>query len=282
MKTVLKWLVVAHLAMAGLAHGQAKDPWIGKRVFTQYGTVLKVGNVVVDDEGRSADARASGKARGFSRVYRVEHTNGEWLWLKGEESGISGWVQSKYVIPYEQAIDFYTNQIRSRPTASLYCHRGNIWLEKKEYDIAIADYNEAIRAEPGEAIYFSNRGNAWAGKKEYGKALADYNEAIRLDPRDAQSHNNRAWLWATCPDEEYRDGKRAVESATRACELGEWKEPNLLGTLAAAYAESGDFDRAVELQEKKIKIKHDPKDMQGFEDRLKLYKEKKPYRDTEP
>ncbi len=54
----------------------------------------------------------------------------------------------------------------------------------------------------------------------------------------------RAWIWATCPDSRYRDGKQAVESATRACELTGWKSPDELDTLAAAYAESGDFTAA--------------------------------------
>src|SRR5439155_6778035 len=137
--------VAVCLAMVGLAHAQAKDPWIGKRVFTKYGTVLKVENQVVDDEGRTADFKASGKARGISRVYRVEHTNGEWLWLQDEKSGVCGWVQARYVIPYEQAIDHFTNKIRANPSSSNYLSRGIVWDEKGEYDIAIADYNEAIR-----------------------------------------------------------------------------------------------------------------------------------------
>ena len=107
-----------------------ESPWIGKRVFTQYGTVLKVDNNVVDDEGRTASVTSSGKDRRSARVYRVEHTNGEWLWLQDEKSGICGWVQSKYVIPFDQAIDFYTNQIRANPQAANYCTRGLVWNAK--------------------------------------------------------------------------------------------------------------------------------------------------------
>ena len=69
--------------------------------------------------------------------------------------------------------------------------------------------------------------------------------------------------------------------ATRGCELAEWKDANMLDTLAAAYAEAGDFDKAVEWQEKADKLFTDPKDQKKGEDRLKLYKDKKPYRDTE-
>jgi len=54
-----------------------------------------------------------------------------------------------------------------------------------------------------------------------------------------------AWLLATCPDLNARDGSEAVRLAARACELTDRRVPALLATLAAAYAEVGDFPRAV-------------------------------------
>ena len=109
--------------------------------------------------------------------------------------------------------------------------------------------------------------------------MDDWKEAIRIDPRNSVALNEQAWLWATCPDAKYRDGKRAVESATRACELSEWKDENHLGTLAAAQAEIGDFSKAVEFQEKADKLSTDPERKKKGEERLKLYRDKKPYRD---
>ena len=127
---------------------------------------------------------------------------------------------------------------------------------------------------------FNNRGNAWCAKKEYLKAIADYDEAIRLDPKFALAFTNRAWLLATCPDANLRDGKKAVETAIRACELSEWKAPYAISTLAASYAEAGDFDRAVMFQGKVNSLYSDPEDRRKGEERLKLYREKKPYRQT--
>jgi tetratricopeptide (TPR) repeat protein len=279
----------------------------------------------------------------------VEHFNGEWLWLQDEKSGVAGWVQSKFVIPYEQAIDNYTDLIRGNPRAPNYNNRGVIWKAKGEYDRAIADFDEAIRLEPGKATYWNNRGSAWAdekqydraiadfdvaiglapedavayfnrgnaryrkkeydraiadygeairldpelaaaygnrgdawkGKKEYDRVIADYGEAIRLDPKNATPYNGRAWVWATCPDAKHRDGKRAVESSTRACELSGWKDAYHVGTLATSQAEAGDFAKAVEFQEEANALYADPEDKKQGEMRLRLYRDKKPYRATE-
>ena len=70
-------------------------------------------------------------------------------------------------------------------------NRGDAWAAKKEYDKAIADFNEAIRLDPKLALAFTDRGNAWRAKKEYDKAIADFNEVIRLDPKNAWAYNSR-------------------------------------------------------------------------------------------
>jgi tetratricopeptide (TPR) repeat protein len=183
---------------------------------------------------------------------------------------------------YDKAIADYDKAIRLDPGYALaFNNRGNAWRDKKQNDKAIADYGEAIRLDPRYAPAFYNRGNIRRDQKEYDKAIADYDEAIRLDPGLALAYDNRAWLWATCPDAKLRDGKRAVESATHACELGQWKEADHLGTLAAAYAESGDFTKAVEWQTKANTLYSDAESRRKGEEALALYKRKKPYRDTE-
>ena len=138
-----------------------------------------------------------------------------------------------------------------------------------------------IRLDSGFALAYNNRGNAWRVRKNYDMAIADYKEAIRLDRTFAPAYHALAWLWATCPEESFRHGKRAVELATRACGLAEWKDANMLATLAAAYAEVGEFDKAVEWEEKAIQLYANADDRKKGEERLKLYKDKKPYRETE-
>ncbi len=64
-----------------------------------------------------------------------------------------------------------------------------------------------------------------------------------------QALNNLAWALAACPNAQLRNGAEAVELATRACELTGYQNPTPLATLAAAYAETGQFREAVSLAE---------------------------------
>ena len=100
---------------------------------------------------------------------------------------------------------------------------------------------------------------------------------IRIDPNFSRAYNNLAWLLATCPDAKFRDGKRAVELATKACELTKWKVALDIGTLAAAHAEAGDFEAAVQWQTKANGLYGAGKDREKGEARLKLYQQKKRY-----
>jgi tetratricopeptide (TPR) repeat protein len=184
---------------------------------------------------------------------------------------------------YDKAIADCSKAIELDPQdAAAYRIRGGVWEDKQEYDKAIADFSESIRLDPKRAGVYIDRGEAWKVRREWEKAIADYNQAISLDCKCAVAHDRRAWLWATCPDGEYRDAKRAVESATKACELSTWNESNYLDTLAAAYAEAGDFDAAVKWQSNAIELLTDEKKKQEYRSRLKLYGEKKPYRESQP
>ncbi|MBY0457125.1 MAG: hypothetical protein K2V38_07300, partial [Gemmataceae bacterium] len=87
-----------------------------------------------------------------------------------------------------------------------------------------------------------------------------------------------AWIWSTCPDPDVRNGPRARECATRACELTEWGEPGFLDTLAAACAECGAFEEAVKWQEKALVLIDDPERQADYRTRLALYEDGKPAR----
>ena len=84
-------------------------------------------------------------------------------------------------------------------------------------------------------------------------------------------------IMASCPVAKYRDGKKAVEIATHACELTQWKRSDFLDTLAAAYAEAGDFNAAIKWETKAIETMTDERTREPSRARLILYEAGKPY-----
>jgi tetratricopeptide (TPR) repeat protein len=194
----------------------------------------------------------------------------------------------------DNAMADYNEAIRLDPKMALaYHNRGDVWLDKKQYDKAINDYSEAIRLDPtahkrqfdSRDSTYVRRGIAWSLKKEDEKALADYDRAIRLDPKNITAYNAIAWIRATCENAKWRDGKQAIGFASRACELTNWKNSLYLDTLAAAYAETGDFNKARLWQQKAVADPNFEKMVGGEEflaakARLELYQADKPFRKT--
>ncbi len=152
-----------------------------------------------------------------------------------------------------------------------------------DFDLAIAEYTEAIHLNSKDAVVYDRRGMACEHKADYGKALADYQEAVRLKPDYADGYNNLAWLLAVCPDPRFRNGAIAVKYAKKGCELTKWKNPAILDTLGAADAEVGDFDDAVKWEKQYMASNpSNPTWDKGACQRLSLYEQKKPYHEEKP
>jgi tetratricopeptide (TPR) repeat protein len=155
--------------------------------------------------------------------------------------------------------------------ASLYLIRGNS-------KAAILVLDQAIAADPQSPESHGNRAIVFLSIGNYDKALDDLDEVIRFAPNSARALRERAWILATCPDAKIRKPDEARTSATRACELTEWNEPQTLMTLAAACSETGDFSTAVKWQQKAVDLLA-AKSPEKFEYRklLDRYKASKPY-----
>ena len=119
---------------------------------------------------------------------------------------------------------------------------------------AIAAYSELLEKDDDNFPALRGRADAYLSVGEHAKAVADFKKALEVEPKESGMLNNYAWVLATSPDDDVRDGKLAVELATKACEATNNEESHILSTLAAAYAETGDFDKAAEWSRKAIEV----------------------------
>jgi len=147
---------------------------------------------------------------------------------------------------------------------------------KAEHEQAISDYTKAIEINPKSAFAYTDRGLAYKRKGEYDLAISDYTKAIEINSKDAVAHNRLSWLFATAMAPNFRNGKKAVELALKACELSDWKNPGYLDTLAAAYARVGDFGNAVKWQERALESPSLANNTEA-QQRLNFYRERKPW-----
>jgi len=184
----------------------------------------------------------------------------------------------------EKALPDLTEAIRLNPAdARPYLSRGHIHRQRKDTDKAVSDFTAVIRLAPKAADGFNGRGSTWDTARVYDKAVADYAEAIRLNPKLESAYNALAWLLATCPDAKHRDGAKAVELATKLVDLSAGKVADHLDTLAAAHAEAGDFDKAVEAQKRALALPGTADAVtRDYRERLKLYEAGRPYRQPAP
>jgi tetratricopeptide (TPR) repeat protein len=109
---------------------------------------------------------------------------------------------------------------------------------------------------------------------------------IKAEPEDEVSINNLSWILSTSPADSVRNGKRALELAEKASELTKYKKAYILSTLAAAYAETGNFEKAIEWSEKSIEYANEDENVSERIDDLRKeldsYKQQKPFREILP
>lgn len=98
--------------------------------------------------------------------------------------------------------------------AAAYVQRGNAYTRNKDYDRAIADFNQAMQLDPKFALAYSDRGLTYAIKRDYNRAIADASRAIELDPKLALAYVNRGNSYTA-----NKNYDAAIADYTRALQL---------------------------------------------------------------
>lgn len=182
---------------------------------------------------------------------------------------------------FDRALKDGEEAVRLNPTSvSWKNNRGECFLKRKEYDQAIAEFTALLEDDPAYFFALYNRGDAYIRTRQFDKAMKDLQLAIENDSKVPGLHANLARVLATAPDAKLRDGKKAVTAAEKAIGMIKYRDGRFLDTLAAAYAEVGEFDKAVATQQKCLDdAEFMREDGAGARKRLALYRDKKAFRD---
>ena len=162
---------------------------------------------------------------------------------------------------------------------------GTFYSSEEEHEKAVEMYGKVLEKEPDNKVALRLRGDAYLSLGKHPEAIADLQKAAELMPDDSGTLNNLAWVLCTSPTDELRDPKRAIELATKACELTEYKAAHILSTLAAAYADSGDMESALKWSRKAVELAEaddeegDPEILGHLQEELKSYEQGKPWRE---
>ena len=184
----------------------------------------------------------------------------------------------------DEAIAHYQKAITVRPDDFLARYGlGRALLEKGELDSAIQVCRSALLLRPLDADCHTTLAIALEEKGYPAEAIKHYQKALELAPKSIPTLTNLAWLLATSQDASLRNGLKAVELAKQADRLVGGTNSLVLRTLAAAYAENGEFAIAIRTARSAMQLAR----MHGedslttdLDQQIALYQLGMPYRET--
>jgi tetratricopeptide (TPR) repeat protein len=175
----------------------------------------------------------------------------------------------------DEAIGYFQKAVELKPDyVEAYNNLGGSLVHCGRWSEAIVCFQRALKLKPDYGIARCNLGSALAIQGRYQDAISQYRQALRLNPQLASVYHKLAQLLATCPDASVRNGVEAVALAQQAAKLTAGREPAILDTLAAAYAETGRFRDAAETARQAMELatqQNQPALAKSIQARLRLY-----------
>ncbi len=155
----------------------------------------------------------------------------------------------------DEAIVYWQRAVELDPrNGANYFSLGLAYFKKGLVDKAVAHYQKAVEINPHDADIYNNLGHALFKMGRISEALTHLQKAVEIEPQSLTARNNLAWALATGPVPPLRNGVQAIALAEQSLQLAGGSNPELLGTLAASYAEAGQFSNAVATAQQALQL----------------------------
>ena len=154
---------------------------------------------------------------------------------------------------------------------------GNVLLVKGRVDEAITEFREVIKLQPADVEAQGNLASALLQKGQWAEAVEHARAALESDPNDVAICNNLAWILAVSPVAAVRNGPEAVRLATQADRLTGGGNYTVARTLAAAYAEAGNYQEAMATARRGLQLAVTEAEKETMRRHLALYEAGRPY-----
>ena len=188
---------------------------------------------------------------------------------------------------YPEAAKFLSTAFEKRPTLPFVAgDLGFLYLCAGEYEEAQKFLKLANRLQPSDKNVLRFLAEAEFMNSKFDEAVRLFEQVTKDDPNRRRSKNVLAWALATCPYENTRDGEQALAIIDPMVQLIGETSPSTLEIYAACHAEVGDFKKALEYQEKAVRLVDDSDSTEAYSEaqekgmraRAELYRRRRPYR----
>jgi protein O-mannosyl-transferase len=183
----------------------------------------------------------------------------------------------------DEAISMLQTAVTLRPDNSpAHENLAKALLQKGQVADALIHYQKLLELQPDNIEVHNIVGTVLIQQGRIRDGVEEWQKVLTIQPDNGNAMSNLAWVFATSPDDSLRDGEKAVQLAEEALRISGQRIPIIFRTLAAAYAESGDFSKAIQTAQQGIELANSQgnsalaNELQG---NIALYQEQRPLRD---
>jgi tetratricopeptide (TPR) repeat protein len=181
----------------------------------------------------------------------------------------------------DEAVGQYRQALELRPAYALaHNNLGAALMQLNRPDEALSEFREAVRVDPAISEAHLNLANFMRANRDTSGAIVELRRAVQNAPDSVSAVAGLASLLATVPDASLRNAAEAVRLAEQAVALTGRSDASTLDVLAAAYAASGDFDRAVGVAQEALDLNPPEQIALAIGLRQELYRQRRPYIST--